>query len=45
MLALGAKRSRHNVKFDETREIGRLVAGEHFECKKSEFKINTMLNW
>ena len=28
-----------------TVKIGRLVEGEDFECKKSDFEVNVMMNW
>ena len=39
------KRSRLVVKFDERREMGRLVEGEDFEFKKTDFEVNAMMNW
>ena len=45
MLVRATQRSRRNVKLNKRREIGRLVEGEGFECKKSDFEVNAMMNW
>ena len=39
------QRLRRNVKLNKRREIERLVEGEDFECKKSDFEVNAMINW
>jgi hypothetical protein len=44
MLARATQRSRRNVNLNKGREIGMLVEGEDFECKKSDFEVNAMMN-
>jgi hypothetical protein len=44
MLACTAQRLRCSVTLKQGREIGRLVEGEDFKCKKNDFEV-VMINW
>jgi hypothetical protein len=44
MFVSGVERSRRDIKLDYIRDVGRLVEGEHFKCKKSDYKADTIVN-
>ena len=39
------QRPRRNVELNNRGEVGRSVEGKDFECEKSNFEVDAMMNW